>query len=596
MARSLDFSAPPCTGGIGGGKRSGFAASFSRFAPLLLMAIVYQPTLQAQSAATETSPAAANAQSQDAQLVRRLQAIRSSLEGKREQVRNLLENLQNADESGRADIRQRIEQLQQEIRDLAGVFERTAVNGLNLQALDDPEKQILDWRDELVQIARPILDSLKEATQRPRRIAELRTSIDLYGQQLEQTRKAIESLTRFDDIKPPPNVVAGLTELKTAWQRRQVDIENSLSIARNELQFLESEDGRVFETMGSVTYDFILGRGLTLLLAVVSGIALWFLMRLLRRSISHVRRTARMGGQPARVRLLLYGYHLLTIILVTLAVLSVFYLRGDLLLLSLAMVALVMLALGVWRFLPGYIREARLLLNAGSARQGERVTYNGLPFRIESLNLYSELRNPELEGRLRLPLAALAGLTSRPEGDESWFPCRPGDYLLLPGGDFAEVLRQTIELVQVRILGSLVQYASADFLRLNARNLTREGFGLVVVFGIDYQHQRDALGRIPERIDAGLQKAFAESDYAEQLQSLTVEFKSAGASSLDYLIYVSLDGQAAAAYFKIGRLIQQTCVDICNRENWVIPFAQLMIHQAEDTAPGPDGSEPVDWT
>ena len=38
------------------------------------------------------------------------------------------------------------------------------------------------------------------------------------------------------------------------------------------------------------------------------------------------------------------------------------------------------------------------------------------------------------------------------------FPCRPGDYLLLANGDFAEVLRQTVELVQLRVMGSLVLY------------------------------------------------------------------------------------------------------------------------------------------
>jgi hypothetical protein len=31
-------------------------------------------------------------------------------------------------------------------------------------------------------------------------------------------------------------------------------------------------------------------------------------------------------------------------------------------------------------------------------------------------------------------------------------------------------------------------------------------------------------------------------------------------------------------------LIQQTCVDVCNQENWVIPFAQLTIHRAGDDA------------
>jgi hypothetical protein len=42
-----------------------------------------------------------------------------------------------------------------------------------------------------------------------------------------------------------------------------------------------------------------------------------------------------------------------------------------------------------------------------------------------------------------------------------------------------------------------------------------------------------------------------------------------------------MDGESAASYFKIERLIQQTCVNICNHEGWVIPFAQLTIHQAE---------------
>ena len=56
----------------------------------------------------------------------------------------------------------------------------------------------------------------------------------------------------------------------------------------------------------------------------------------------------------------------------------------------------------------------------------------------------------------------------------------------------------------------------------------------------------------------------------------------ASASSLDYLIYASMDGNSAASYFAIGRLLQQSCVDICNREGWIIPFAQFTIHQAED--------------
>jgi hypothetical protein len=266
-------------------------------------------------------------------------------------------------------------------------------------------------------------------------------------------------------------------------------------------------------------------------------------------------------------------------------VLSVFYIRGDLLLLTLTIIALVMLALGAWRFLPRYIQEARLLLNIAAAREGERVIYNGLPFRIVSLNLYSELRNPDLEGSIRLPLSALTQLTSRPRTDEAWFPCRAGDYLLLPDGSFGQVLQQTVELVRLKVIGSIVQFGTAEFLQLNVRNLSREGFGVIVVFGIDYQHQEISLSRVPERLMTGLKTAFQQADYGDDLKDLLVEFKEAGTNSLDYLIYATMEGSVASSYFTIARLIQQTCVDICNHEGWVIPFAQVTIHQADVEEP-----------
>ena len=223
------------------------------------------------------------------------------------------------------------------------------------------------------------------------------------------------------------------------------------------------------------------------------------------------------------------------------------------------------------------------MLNVGAAREGERVIYNGLPFRISSLNLQSQLRNPELEGSIRLPLRLLGELTSRPFTNEAWFPSSTGDYLLLPDGSFAQVLQQTVEIVRLKVMGSVVQYASADFLQLGARNLTREGFGIAVVFGIDYELQDISLDTVPERFKTAITAAFEASSYAADFKDLLVEFKLAGSSSLDYLVYVNMQGAAAGSYFAIGRLVQQTCVDVCNHEGWGIPFTQVTVHQAEDS-------------
>jgi hypothetical protein len=196
----------------------------------------------------------------------------------------------------------------------------------------------------------------------------------------------------------------------------------------------------------------------------------------------------------------------------------------------------------------------------------------------------SVLGNPELEGVIRLPLRALNDMVSRPCDDEPWFSARAGDFVLLPDNRYGEVLRQTLEVVQIRMVGSLVQFSAADFLQLNLRNLSREGFGLAVTFGIDYRHQAICLDQVPPRFHDALRQTFAHEGLDGDVADILVEFKEAGASSLDYLIYLTMKGSAAGSYYKLGRLVQQTCVDVCNREGWGIPFAQLTIHHGDGGA------------
>ena len=561
-------------------------ACFMLFAALLAQqTVLAQASVSATGASEATSESSPTTESRRVQAIRKLLAIKEALDDKRGRVRDLLEKLASADEIDKVKINEQIADLRETIDALTKSFESIAVSGASLRDAADIENTKLDLRNELAQIAKPILDSLKDATEKPRRLEELRRTIALQEQQLEVIRVAIESISTYRQYELPTTVKDGLAELFTAWHERGSDIERSLEITRHELHNLETEDFKVFETLRLIVQEFILGRGLTLLLALAVGIAVWFAMRLLRRLASTWRQSSQSASQAGKMRLMLYSYHLLTAVLITLAVLSVFYVRGDLLLLSLTMIALVMLSLGAWRFLPGYIMEARLLLNAGAAREGERVVYNGLPYRIVNLNLYSYLRNPELAGAIRLPLAELTQLISRPASDEAWFPCSSGDYLLLPDGSFGQVMQQTVELVQIKVVGSIVQYSSTDFLQLNIRNLSREGFGVLVVFGLDYQHQEISLDRVPERFKEGLTSAFEQADYGKDLKDLLVRFNEANASSLDYLIYATMDGRSAGSYFAIKRMIQQTCVDICNQEGWVIPFAQLTVHQAETVPP-----------
>ncbi len=86
---------------------------------------------------------------------------------------------------------------------------------------------------------------------------------------------------------------------------------------------------------------------------------------------------------------------------------------------------------------------------------------------------------------------------------------------------------------------------------------------------------------MPARLHEALEHALAQAEFSNKIVSLLVEFNEANTNSLDYLIVVNCKGEAANSYFTINRLIQKTCVEVCNRERWIIPFTQLTVHQGE---------------
>ena len=199
---------------------------------------------------------------------------------------------------------------------------------------------------------------------------------------------------------------------------------------------------------------------------------------------------------------------------------------------------------------------------------------------MESLSVYSVLKNPDLEGVVRLPLHDMNSLASRPVSQEPWFPCQPGEFVLLADGSFGKVLRQTIEIVELAIRDSKVQVRTNEFLGQNIRNLSRQGFGISCTFGVDYQHQPVCLDTIPGRLREAIISRYEKEGMKDDIEEILVEFKEAGASSLDYQIYLILNGRAAKAYFRAQRMVQQACVETCNLEGWVIPFTQITVHSS----------------
>ena len=516
--------------------------------------------------------------------VQRLEAIQESLASKQDQLEALRSQLKAASDSPvKAELEQQIAQLDADIKDLNRSFIQIALGGIDMNVFEDSAaEQPFDWRKELTQIVRPVLDALKELTEKPRRIDRLKTEIAETQDQLQAIHKARTALELLSGQPLPDAIQEKIKALAAVWEQREKDTLQELEVNRFQLASLLGENTNWLQTTKDAVTDFLRGRGLTLLLALSAALGVWLVMRGLFWLYTKKLTKPSARRQSTRYRLIVFSFRALTMLVMTMSVLIVLYVAGDLLLLVLLVLILIGIGFSFKSLLPRYLAEGRLLLNIGPVREGERLLYNDIPWQVKTINMYSVLRNPELEGILRIPLTELIDLHSRPCGNEPWFPSRVDDYLLLPDGSFAQVLRQTPETVVLKTTGGMqVQYPSAAFIQLSARNLSLEGFGVAVSFGIDYRHQAISLEQVPQTFQQALQAALEREQLADHVLSVLVDFKEAAASSLDYLIFVSLRGEAAAQYFAIQRLVQKTCVAVCNREGWGIPFAQLTVHQGD---------------
>ena len=569
------------SGSSGIGLRGGLSGILAALVNAILLSMLIAGSAGAAPAPEEAKAAGNGAAVKMEGPVDSLTVIQQSIDSKRANIRELTEQLNKlTDPAEKLEAEQKIGRIRNEIASLQRSFEHIALGGVSQAVLAVQPEQEIDWRGELEQISRPLISSLKEITAKPRQMDALRRDIQQLEEQLEQIERALVSLQQFGTQAMPDGVAEPIKRLTGEWQLRRDDTLRALDIARYKLDGLKVEGSTWQASAKKVVSGFFLGRGLTLFLAVIVGVAIWLVLKgllaLYWRWLYHARGAVGITRAP----LVIYSYRLFTAIMIVLAVMLVFYLRGDVLLITLALLALAGVALSLRQTLPRYAAELRLLLGIGPVREQERIVYEGVPYRVDSLGVYTVLRNPLLEGVLRLPLHDMSEFTSRYAGDEPWFPCKTDDYVLFSDGSFGRVMRQTIEMVEVMVRDTRMQIGTADFIGQNVRNLTREGFGVAVTFGIDYQHQEICLDRVPAVFREAIINRCEQVGLKDDIKEIMVEFKEAGASSLDYQVYMIMNGRAAKGYYKLQRLVQQACVDACNREGWTIPFTQITVHSA----------------
>lgn len=490
-------------------------------------------------------------------------------------------------ESERVRLSAEVERITQELMSLQMAWEMWATGGVDLQLFEpQTEEKKFDWREELQSVFEPIVVELRRITERPRKIERLRGEQAYYSQRLQAAESALKSVAVYRSGAPSSQLQDAFADLESRWQKRRDDVKGRLDLVDFELQELMAPDASTEVKARDALKELLSGRLVNLLLALVAAgavyVLLWQANRLYAQSLMRRNHHPAFFTRAVNLVLVMIGS-----ILALFAAMAVLYARGDWILLGLLMLVLVGLALTLQRSLPAYITEIKLMLNVGSVKEGERIIYNGLPWKVQSLRITSTLINPALRGgRLVLPVRLLGQYTSRHyDENEPWFPTRENDFVLLNDGNFGQVLLQTPEIVQVRLGGAVKTFPVMAFLELAPHNLSQDGFSIFIKFGLDYQHQAAITKNIRAELENYVAAQVKQCPGAEHLKSVSVEFAEAGASSLDFVIIVSYEGGAAEHYMTLRRRIQGLAVEAATSYGWVIPFNQLTVHMVDQGQP-----------
>jgi small-conductance mechanosensitive channel len=475
--------------------------------------------------------------------------------------------------------------IEQQLETLDKSFEQVAIGSINLDVLGI-DSQPKTWQEELTLVIKPLLENLRSLTEQPRRKENLRQIITSQKDTANKAKQALESIDTLLAQTPSKTQTRLLEGVKSSWLRTKEDAERQQQLALYQLTSLDGGDGNWFTNLQESLLRFFRDRGLTLLIAIVASLSIWLVLAGLRKIFDRQGKKSAKQVNRTTYRVIAYAQRLLTILLIVIAILTVFFVRGDVLLLVISLALLFASALGLKNLLPQFVAESRLLLNIGAVREHELVVVDGVPWRVASINLFSKFVNPEIQGTLRLPLASLKGMVSRPVKSEKWFPTSIGDWVLVQDDErIYEITRQTPVLVELQSArGTSKLIPTADYFSAGLINVTHsKQIRITNSFGVDYSLQSIALDVVPETLQKYVQKYLEEARLDTKRIEVRVEFDKAGESSLDYLVIAVLGTSAAKYYYRIERTIQQACVAACNANDWAIPFPQMTIHKGDQS-------------
>lgn len=543
-----------------------------------------------ESVDLDLAPEPAASEAPPSSELRSLAALDSALSSKEAQVREVQERLIAAEDSvTQQELTEQLRALKAELAEQRLQFERFAVN-IDLRPFIEEEEKPFNWQDELSKLLKPIIAELENATKESRAIGELRAQMSEVEERKTLAAEATERLQSLLAQDPSGALQARLQERLAEWERTATDASNRYAALELQLNKRLAERESVLEETTGYAKRFVRTRGLNLVMAIAAFALVFVGVRWLANALRRVSPAAENRFSTRLTTLLL---HVFSVLGGLIAMLLVFNMAGDWFMLGIILIFLIGIGWASINTLPSQIETVKLILNIGSVREGERLVFNDLPYRVDSLAFTARLVNPLLDGGVQqMPVKHLVGYISRPLGeDEPWFPTATGDWIELSDGRLGQVMHQSPSSVAVKEPGGAeALYPTARFVALDPRKLSH-GFRITARFGIDTRHQAIATTEVPNQMREALQRelgelldnAAREGLGADSIQALAVMLVQASATSLDYQVHLDLAGEAAPLTPVIQAAIQGILLDTCNAQGWGMPLTHIGVHQLQGT-------------
>lgn len=554
---------------------------------LLLLILVPHILLAGPSATTNEKPVEEYTEDDFESLKSdRLQRIRRELVGIRNEINNIKEKTNHdLDMITKMQLEAKIEKLEAEYVRKRNLFIETITN-INLN-LDDSKKKKTSFSEDIKQILDPALSTFKKISEKPRRMQELKEELNSLQEQYNRIDQANQKLKEFSEKTDQKVLKWKVKEAISITDKQEEKIKVKLEDLKFKILKMENTEESIVTTFSSIILEFIKTKGKNLLLALIVFVLFFWLFKLGQTKFVDLilYRLSRNGDgelyawiiRPTRV---IYSV-LTTLVSFFLSILTL-YVLNDWVLVTFVLIVFAALIWSSKQYLPLFLEQSKVVLNLGSVREGERVMFNGIPWKIETLGYYCKLKNPDLSGAgLRVSTKDLIQSQSRRSMEnEPWFPSRVGDWVEV-NDCFGEVIMQTPQQVIIRMIGGELKFFEANsFYSLGAKNYSK-GYSIEFEFGLDYGLQESILTDVVQAFRQGIEKRIFEKhpELMGKIKGPKIDFSKANESSLDIRFFAQISGELAYERFNYYRSFQQEFVAICNEKSYVIPFKQLTIHQ-----------------